>query len=197
MTMDDTDPWLVRWLPLLAECAGADPVLELGCGDGRDSATLAAAGLRVEAIELSAGAADAARERRLAGVRVHNQDFRAPFPLAEGQRIGVVLASLSLHYFEWAQTLELVERIHALLRPGGVLLCRLNSVNDRHYGGRGPGRSDEDNLYLVDGSPKRFFERGTVQRLFARGWRIAQLEELSIDRYEHPKVAWEALLRRD
>lgn len=108
-----------------------------------------------------------------------------------------MLASLSLHYFEWEQTLELVARIHATLRPGGVLLCRLNSVNDRHYGRRGPGRSDEDNLYLVDGAPKRFFERATVQRLFARGWRIAQLEELTIDRYEHPKVAWEALLRRD
>lgn len=41
------DPWLERWLPLLAgRCTGA-PILELGCGSGQDSAVLAAAGYPV------------------------------------------------------------------------------------------------------------------------------------------------------
>jgi len=41
------DPWLARWLPLLAERAGGRPVLELGCGGGRDTATLAEACRRI------------------------------------------------------------------------------------------------------------------------------------------------------
>ncbi|SCX73912.1 class I SAM-dependent methyltransferase [Variovorax sp. EL159] len=191
------DPWLARWLPLLAERAGKDPVLELGCAAGRDTATLVDAGLHVVAIELSPDAVAQARVRVPAGAQFHCQDFRDPFPLPADATVGVVLASLSLHYFEWDATLELVRRIHRVLRPNGVLLCRLNSVNDLHYGGRGPlsvtGR-DEDCFYLFDGFPKRFFDRAAVERLFADGWHMRHLEEVTIDRYEHPKVAWEVVL---
>ena len=197
MTAEGGDRWLERWLPLLVARAGAGPVLELGCAEGRDSATLVDAGLKIVAIELSSEAVECARLRVPAGAQFHCQDFRDPFPLADGASVGVVLASLSLHYFEWGATLELVRRIHRVLRPDGVLLCRLNSINDRHYGGRGPssvtGR-DEDCFYLFDGFPKRFFDRAAVERLFADGWRMRHLEELTIDRYAHPKVAWEALL---
>jgi len=197
MTVAGADRWLERWLPLLIERVGDDPVLELGCAAGRDSATLVDAGLRVVAIELLSEAVKLARARGLRGAQFHCQDFRDPFPLPDGAMVGAVLASLSLHYFEWDATLELVRRIHRVLRPGGVLLCRLNSVNDLHYGGRGPssvtGR-DEDGFYLFDGFPKRFFDRAAVERLFADGWRMRHLEEVTIDRYAHPKVAWEAVL---
>ncbi|WP_260397019.1 class I SAM-dependent methyltransferase [Variovorax sp. KBW07] len=201
-TSTGTDPWLVRWLPLLAERAGSDPVLELGCAEGRDTATLVDAGLGVVAIELSSKAVERARTLVPNSAQFHCQDFRDPFPLTPAHAtVGVVLASLSLHYFEWDATLELVRRIHGVLRPGGVLLCRLNSVNDLHYGGRGPSSSassatgrDEDCFYLFDGFPKRFFDRAAVERLFADGWHIRHLEEVTIDRYAHPKVAWEAVL---
>ena len=194
--MAGTDSWLPRWLPLLRERAGEDPVLELGCGSGPDSATLVDAGLRVVGVELSSEAVEKARQRVPAGAQFHCQDFRQPFPLPAGRTVGVVLASLSLHYFAWDETLALVQRIHGVLRPGGVLLCRLNSVNDLHFGGRGPTSSgrDEDFFYLVDGMPKRFFDRAAVQRLFAGGWRMRHLEEMTIERYAQSKVVWEAVL---
>ena len=46
------DPWLARWLTLIGERAGGLPVLELGCGGGRDSAVLVAAGLHVVGVDL-------------------------------------------------------------------------------------------------------------------------------------------------
>ena len=57
--VDDT--WLERWLPLLGERTGERCVLELGCGTGRDTAVLRAAGLRVVAIDSSAAALAEAR----------------------------------------------------------------------------------------------------------------------------------------
>ena len=195
-----TDPWLERWLALVAERAGTDPVLELGCGTGPDSAVLAGAGLRVVGIELSSDAVTAARVRVPHGAEFHCGDFRdAPFPLPAGDAegsVGVVLASLSLHYFAWDETLALVRRIHGVLRPGGVLLCRLNSVNDIQHGASGPPPEGKDSFYLVDGVPKRFFDRAAVERLFADGWRMLHLEELTVHRYEQPKVLWEAVLER-
>ncbi|KQU82569.1 hypothetical protein ASC78_17995 [Variovorax sp. Root318D1] len=196
-----TDPWLERWLALIVERAGTDPVLELGCGTGPDSAVLAGAGLHVVGIELSAESVAAARIRVPHGAEFHCGDFRdAPFPLPEGDAngsVGVVIASLSLHYFAWDQTLALARRIHDVLRPRGVLLCRLNSVNDFHHGASGPPPEGKDSFYPVDGVPKRFFDRAAVERLFADGWRMSHLEELTVHRYEQPKVLWEAVLERN
>ena len=187
------DPWLERLLPLVRERIGSTPVLELGCGSGRDTAVLAAAGCRVVGVDLSAQAIANAQARVPSG-EFHCQDLRAAFPLATAS-VGVIVASLSLHYFTWKETLALAERIHEALLPGGVLLCRLNSVNDHHYGASGHPEIEPD-FYLVDGEPKRFFRRATIVEVFSRGWLLRQLEEKIIHRYRHPKSVWEAVLER-
>ncbi|MES2073951.1 MAG: class I SAM-dependent methyltransferase [Pseudomonadota bacterium] len=196
------DPWLQRWLPLVRERAGASPVLELGCGSGADSATLAAAGLQVIGLDLSVDEIQRARSR-VPTAEFHCQDIRAPFP-AQAAGLGVVLASLSLHYFSWPDTEALVARIGAVLRPGGVLLCRLNSTEDVHHGARGHPRltgHDEEpfaqHYYSVDGEAKRFFDRAAVEALFADGWRVLSLEQRVIHKYAQPKALWEAILERE
>jgi len=185
------DPWLDRWLPLIAERAVGLPILELGCGSGRDSKNLVAAGQRVVGIDLSSGAIANARQR-VPTAEFHCQDVRDAFPI---EQAGVILASLSLHYFPWDETVSLVERIRRTLRPNGLLLCRLNSINDHHFGASGHPRIDED-YYSVNGEPKRFFDRAAVTRLFVRGWRVLSNEERTIARYDHPKIVWETVLER-
>lgn len=183
------DPWLERWLSLLAERAAGAPILELGCGSGQDTAVLAAAGHRVVGLDLSPERIAKARER-VPAAEFYCQDLRAPFPLAEA---GAVLASLSLHYFPWDETMALAARIRAVLRPRAPLLCRLNSTNDRHYGATGHPEI-APHFYDVDGERKRFFDRADVERLFGAGWRFLALEETEVRRYELPKCCWEAVL---
>ena len=186
------DPWLTRWLPLIGERAAGLPVLEVGCGGGRDSAALVAAGYEVVGVDLSAKAIANARQR-VPSAAFHCQDIRAAFPV---ERAGVVIASLSLHYFPWPETEALAERIRQLLVSSGILLCRLNSTNDHHFGASGHPRIDDGCYYMVDGEPKRFFDRAAMTRLFARGWRRLSLEERLIDRYDHPKWVWETILEK-
>ena len=57
------DPWLDRWLPLIAERSRGEAILEIGCGSGADTATLAAAGHRVVAFDLSADSVARAQAR--------------------------------------------------------------------------------------------------------------------------------------
>jgi SAM-dependent methyltransferase len=185
------DPWLARWLKLIGERAVGLPVLELGCGGGRDTEVLAAAGHRVVAVDLSPESVAKARTR-VPRAEFHCQDIRAPLPV---DAAGVVVASLSLHYFPWPETEALVDRIRRVLRPAGVLLCRLNSTNDHHFGASGHPAIDE-NFYLVDGAPKRFFDRAAVDRLFSSGWQMLSAEERTIDRYDLPKSAWEVVLEK-
>lgn len=185
------DPWLERWLPLVAERVGGIPVLELGCGSGRDTQILASAGHRVVGVDRSA-AAIAKAVARVRSADFHCQDVRAPFPITA---TNVVLGSLSLHYFSWSETVELVGRIHAVLRPGGLLLCRLNSTEDHHFGASGHPEI-EPGYYLVDGDPKRFFDRAAVERLFSTGWRVLYLHHEIMRRFGVPKAVWEIGLER-
>lgn len=182
------DRWLDPWLTLVAARAAGRPILELGCGAGRDTEVLAGAGHLVVALDLSASQVDAARSR-VPSAQLYCQDVRGPFP-ASAARARVVVASLSLHYFGWSETVALVERIRELLLPTGLLLCRLNSTNDVHYGAAGHPEI-EKGFYMVDGRPKRFFDRAAVEALFADGWHTLSLQEQTVQRYAKPKVLWE------
>ena len=188
-----SDPWLDRWTPLITERSGRALVLEVGCGHGDDTVALTRAGLPVIAFDLSRASVAAAR-LRAPSARIECRDIRDPFPEA-ASGLGVVVASLSLHYFPWTETQSIVERIRQVLRPGGVLLCRLNSTQDSNFGA-GAGTLIEDNYYLVDGQPKRFFDEESVSRLFQAGWQRISLEHMTTRKYLRRKALWEVVLER-
>lgn len=188
------DPWLTRWLPLLKETAGTGKVLEIGCGTGADTSTLVAAGLQVVAFDLSSASAAATR-LRVPSVKVFCQDVRDPFPVSPGETAAVV-ASLSLHYFSWTETLELAHRIRSTLPLGGLFLCRLNSTEDTNFGAAGHPLI-EPNYYLVDGQPKRFFDQQAVTDLFAKGWTILSNSHQTTNKYIQTKALWEVVAQRD
>ncbi|MFN3570289.1 MAG: class I SAM-dependent methyltransferase [Polaromonas sp.] len=189
-----SDPWLQRWLPLAVTHAGDGPVLEIGCGHGDDTALLAGAGLKLTAFDLSR-AAVAVAKLRIPSASIECRDIRDPFPLAPGQA-GLVVASLSLHYFGWEETVAIVQRVREVLRPGGLLLCRLNSTEDHHFGAQGHPQI-EPNFFRVDGEPKRFFDEADINKLFASGWRRLSVEHFVTHKYLKPKALWEVVLARD
>ncbi|KAB2840460.1 MAG: class I SAM-dependent methyltransferase [Burkholderiales bacterium] len=184
----EADRWLAPWLATLAEHAKGAGILELGCGEGWDTQSLSQLGVPVSAIDQDATALDQARARA-PGASYFLQDLRKPFPVADGS-VGIVLASLSLHYFSWPETSELMANIHKALRPGGLLLCRLNSINDHNHGASGHPQIAE-NFYLVEGRPKRFFDQESLAALFATGWQMLSQTERVIHRYALPKAIWE------
>mgnify|MGYP003584506142 FL=1 len=188
-----SDTWLDRWTHLIAERAGDAHILEIGCGHGDDTVALVNAGLNVFAFDLSS-ASIAVAKLRAPAARIECRDTRDPFP-EEASSLGVVVASLSLHYFPWAETQSIVERIRQVLRPGGVLLCRLNSTRDSNFGA-GVGPRLEENYHLVDGQPKRFFDEEAVSRLFQDGWRRISLEHMTTRKYLRRKALWEVVVER-
>jgi SAM-dependent methyltransferase len=189
------DLWLERWLPLMSPSRQAPGVLELGCDDGRDTAYLLSKGFPVVATDVSAEALIDCGERLQARFVLH--DLRTPLPFADGE-FATVLASLCLHYFGWEQTKEMVKEIRRVLAKGGMLLCRLNSTQDLHFGAVGHEQVEPD-FYAVQqrfGDRKRFFDRKSVDALFDKGWKRVALAQTTIDRYQMPKTVWEIVLRK-
>ncbi len=187
------DPWLQRWLPLVIQHAQSRKVLEIGCGCGDDTAVLVDAGLSVCAFDLCEGSVATTR-LRVPTATVECRNLLEPFPVEE-HGAGVVVASLTLHYFPWHQTIELMERVRRTLMPGGIFLCRLNSTDDWNFGASGHPVIEE-NYFLVDGQPKRFFDERNLQELFAAGWQTLSREHRVSQKYSRKKALWELVLQR-
>jgi SAM-dependent methyltransferase len=184
------DPWLERWQTLLPPGGN---VLDLGCGTGQDSGWLRHSGCKVTAGDFSPAALQAAQAAGTPACFVQ-LDLRQGLPFAAGV-FGAVVANLCLHYFPWPETLAMLRQIHGCLGPGGALLARFNSTRDTNHGAQGSPPIDP-NAYLVGGQYKRFFDRASLEQLFAQGWQVLGLEELTIHRYQQPKVLWEVVARK-
>jgi SAM-dependent methyltransferase len=217
------DPWLEKWLALIQKRSASGYVLELGCGAGWDTVDLLSAGCNVIATDISeenlAECAKSAPNAKLVQL-----DIGKPFPLTD-HSLAVIIASLSLHYFSWAVTLQISSEIKSCIKDGGLLPTRFNSINDHNYGSSSTSEI-EPNFYSIEGriprrlrredqfrygypvrlrrggssyvgtNTKRFFDEISV-RLFLQGWDIRFLQEIVIHRYQKPKCVWEAMAVRN
>ena len=109
---------------LTRHCGPARSILDVGCGAGYVSLELARNGHHVFGIDLSGANIEVARQTLRENTyldrfgSLHYE--RLPFHEVEGQ-FDVVLFSVSLHHMPDVE--GVVRRAHALLKPGGFLLC--------------------------------------------------------------------------
>ena len=187
------DDWLERWRHVLDASRGS-PVLDLGCGDGHDARFLTERGFPVIATDFSEKALEITR-RTAPAAKTQNVDLTRGLPFPDA-RFGVIVASLSLHYFPWQQTTEILADVRRCLQPGGHLLARLNSTRDPRYRAAEKQQHIENNFYLIGGMPRRLFDEQDLDALFEKGWEILAAEERPAHRYGGKKLAWEVAATR-
>lgn len=187
--------WLDRWLNLL-RTTGTTPVLDLGCGNGGDARYLVAHGLPVLLTDFSRPALELARSAlHPASASAVELDLRDGLPFRRAA-FRVIIANLSLHYHRWSDTQRILEEVRQRLQqPGGMLIARVNSIDDVLHGAGSP-HEIERHCYLVAGEVKRFFDREDLEALFAEGWHIQSLETYITHCYAKPKAVWEIIAHR-
>lgn len=184
------EPWLDRWKAEL----GAPPqnALDLGCGGGGDTRALAGWGHTVTAIDHSEGAITLSRQTTPGAIH-HTMDLRAmPGPLRPGY--GIIVASLSLHYFDEPDTRRIFGVIRDFLLPGGILAFRVNAEDDYEFGATG----SHDSWACVEhiGVRKQFFTPSKIRSLLA-GWTdVVSLEKRATFRFGPRKSLYETIARR-
>ena len=103
-------------------------VLEIGCGGGELLQVLSDAGYSVTGTDFASSAIKIA-QNTVPGARLVVWDTRHPLPFQE-REFDLIVASLSLHYFDDNTLSRIVANISSLLVRGGLFLFRMNSKND-------------------------------------------------------------------
>ncbi len=180
------DDWLNKYSEIF-DASRNTPIIDLGCGFGNNTLYLHEQGYHV----ISCDFAEAALRRLshfIPNPITQLFDLRGRFPFRD-DAAKIVVADLCLHYFSKAETMGIIAEVRRILRNGGWLFSRVNSVKDIHYGA-GEGTAIESFYYEQNGARKRFFDESSLRAFFA-GWKINALHECEMSRYKKPKIVWE------
>lgn len=182
------DDWLDQYAALIDACD--TPILDLGCGSGNDTLYLLRKGKQVYAVDQSENAIRNITKNfpEVAEAKVMNMLDGIDYP---DNTFDIVIADLSLHYFDASTTHRILSDIRRILRPGGHLLVRVNSIKDVNHGA-GSGEEVEYHLYRTDnGMFKRFFDEADIREIFS-DFQIIFLEEQKMLRYKLVKMVYNA-----
>lgn len=150
---------LVRYRP-------SGRLLDIGCATG-DFLIVARERFEVEGLELSGWAAEIARSR---GLAVHQSDL-AGFRLVQPYDL-LTLWGVIEHFEHPA---EEIQRMHRLLRPGGLVCLWTGDIDSW------PARLLGRQWWYLQGQHLQIFSRCSLRRLFEAGG----FEELWVGRYPH------------
>ncbi|GGU90026.1 hypothetical protein GCM10010211_65740 [Streptomyces albospinus] len=169
--------------------AGADRVLELGAGHGRDALYFARKGFTVRATDFSSTGLgqlrEAARAQGLADrITTAVHDVRTPLPLPDDSVDAVFAHMLLCMALSTREIRTLVAEVRRVLRPGGVFVYTVRHTGDAHYG---TGTAHGDDIYEHGGFAVHFFPRQLVDSL-ADGWRLDEVH--GFEEGELPRRLW-------
>lgn len=165
---------------------GAETVLELGAGQGRDTLFFGKAGFRVQALDYSEAGAEAIRRRAQAfglseHIAVATHDVRKPLPFLDSSFAACYAHMLFCMAMTTAELKALAGEVARVLRPGGICIYTVRHTGDPHYG---VGTHYGEDMYETGGFIVHFFSREMVKKLAAgfTDLQVSEFEEGSLPR---------------
>ena len=164
------------------------PILDAGCGRGRNARYLSQQGYTVYGCDLSPIAI--AKARKPTKQMDVNNDFlvadltQVPFP---DEQFAAVICVHVLPYHFKADIVQCILQLQRVLRSGGWLYLDLLACDDAEYG---CGKELEQHTFLdPDGVPIHFCSEQGVNDLL-KGFKIEQLDQLERGTKSRMRIAW-------
>ena len=149
-------------------------LIDLGCGNGRDSLFFAGQGMQVVAIDLSRSAIDQLNRQPVENARFLCGDFIAS-DIHQPDSYDYAYSRFTIHAINQKQETMLLQTMFRALKPGGKFFIEVRSVNDPLYG---KGKAVERNAFFYDNHYRRFIVRDELAKnLESCGFRVEYVKE--------------------
>jgi len=164
-------------LERIARLGPSVKVLELGCGPGRDSRVLAAAGHRVRAVDHSPVALQRARSApgTPPNLRFELRDAESALRGTPTASVDAVYAHALYMMLSGNEMERLLGEVRRAIRPGGLHLFAVRSVTDPHAG---EGEEIDRDVYRGGPhvTPIRYYRAETVDAMAQHGFQLVDAE---------------------
>lgn len=160
--LPEYDNWLDNYKEVLDSNKNTQ-ILDLGCGIGADTLYLIEKGFNVLSCDFSTEALNNIKNT-IKNSKTMYLDMIDKFPF-EDESFSLIIADLSLHYFDNETTIHIMNEVRRILKKNGILLSRVASVNDFNFGA-GIGEELEKNFYFEGDYTKRFFDQEDINKYF-------------------------------
>jgi SAM-dependent methyltransferase len=196
--LDWAGVWTRPFLDPLRQ-AGVRTVLELGCGTGNDAARLAGEGYLVTAVDVSGEAIGQAQARFGSQARFLVADITGRLPFPDGS-FDAVMSNVAVHMFPDRVTRAVFAQVERLVRPGGLFVFHVNSLEDRPLRARRlPARELEPDFVAEESGQTMHFFSETYLRDLLAGWQQVELVPVLVPHRatgEPYKHVWRGIARR-
>jgi tellurite methyltransferase len=148
-------------------------VLDIACGDGKDSVYFSKKGYEVTALDISYEALKKLKQRKNSeSIKTVQKDILEFNPK---QKFDVIYCNLGLHYFDDKTTRKIFEKIYKLLNKGGYLFVRVKSDKDSYYK---KGKEISENYYKFEGKKIHLFSKQYLKEMLS-DFKILKLRRTS------------------
>lgn len=185
------DDWLEDYEEEIEKCK--TPIVDLGCGLGNNTDYLIQKGKEVLACDYSKVAIETI-QREMPKAKTSLFDMTQKFPI-EDNFTDVVIADLCLHYFDKKITEDIIREIKRVLKPNGILLFRVNSINDVNYLSDACTMAEDFVWTPKSKKSRRLFNEQSIREFFA-DWKIEKIKEEKLFRYDPEKILWNCAVRK-
>lgn len=150
-------------------------LIELGCGNGRDSLYFASKGINVTAIDASDYIITSLKEKYASDEKLTFicDDFCCTKALFMGQ-YDYCYSRFSIHAITEEQQEELISNVYEALKEGGKFFIEVRSVNDELFG---KGEKVSRNAYKYSGHYRRFIVKEELERSLEKDGFILEYSE--------------------
>lgn len=192
-TLEVYDMWLDKYKEYIE--SAQKTIVDLGCGIGNDTVFIKLCDKKVLSVDYSDEALKIINQN-IKDANTLKMDFENKW-LLEKDSADLIIANLSLHYFNTDTTFKIINNIENTLTNGGILIVRLNSVNDVNYGSNSLNEI-EQHYYESMNIKKRFFDRDDINYFFSNFQILTCKEEKVLSRvHDKKKVVWECVFKKE
>lgn len=186
------DDWLKEFDDIINNVS--TNIIDLGCGvTGNNTFYLLEKGKKVISCDFAEEAINTIATHK--GTKTKLFNMLDPFPFRSNS-VEMVVADLSLHYFNKTDTEKIIDKIKKILKPNGYLFFRVNSINSTEYKNllaSGEGLI-EPHFYYANNMEKRFFSGDDLDDFFA-DWKFLCKREENMTRWSTDKIVWTGVVQ--